>query len=111
MAFGSGKQEDSAVAGPPPAIALVAEMRKDEESLKKARDVVIEVIRSQDEQGKEREAADFLAKTLKKANTLIQNAVGHGLRPESSIAGVKAQLEQIRVGVEAIETWLTEKEG
>lgn len=110
MAFGSGKPEDSAIAAPP-AIALVAEMRKDEESLKKARDVVIEVIRSQDEQGKEREAADFLAKTLKKANTLIQNAVGHGLRPESSIAGVKAQLEQISAGVEAIETWLAEKEG
>ncbi|TCW32374.1 hypothetical protein [Gulbenkiania mobilis] len=111
MAFGSGKPEKSAVTAPPPAIALVAEMRKDEESLKKARDVVIEVIRSQDEQGKEREAADFLAKTLKKANTLIQNAVGHGLRPETSIAGVKAQLEQIRSGVEAIETWLSEKEG
>lgn len=111
MAFGSGKQEDSAVPAPPPAIALVAEMRKDEESLKKARDVVIEVIRSQDEQGKERETADFLVKTLKKANTLIQNAVGHGLRPESSVAGVKAQLEQIRAGVGAIETWLAEKEG
>lgn len=111
MAFGSGKPEDSAAAETPPAIALVAEMRKDEESLKKARDVVIEVIRSQDEQGKERETADFLSKTLKKANTLIQNAVGHGLRPESSIAGVKAQLEQIRLGVEAIEAWRAEKEG
>lgn len=111
LAFGCGKSEAEVIAGQPPAIALVAEMRKDEESVKKARDVVVEVIRSQDEQGREREAADFLAKTLKKANTLIQNALGHGLRPESSVIGVKAQLEQIRAGVESIEAWLTEKEG
>lgn len=90
-------------------MALVAEMKKDEAAVAKARDVVIETIRSQEEQAKERNAADFLLKTIKKANALIQNAAGHGLKPESASAGVAAQLESLRDGIARIEAWLKER--
>jgi hypothetical protein len=90
-------------------MALVAEIKKDEASVKKARDVVIETIRSQDEQNKEKDAADFLFKTLKKANALIQNASGHGLRPECTLDGVAAQLKAMRVALSRIEAWVMER--
>lgn len=98
----------SAAASKPSDLALVAEMKKDAASAKKARDVVIETIRSQDEQNKEKDAADFLFKTLKKANAQIQNASGHGLRPESSSVGVPEQIEAIRAALDRIEAWLGE---
>jgi hypothetical protein len=89
-------------------LALVAEMKKDVESIRKSREVVIETIRSQDEQSKERDAADFLYKTLKKANALIQNASSHGLRPESARGGVASQIESMRAALVRIEDWLSE---
>ena len=93
----------------PSDLALVAEIKKDAASAKKAREVVIETIRSQDEQNKEKDAADFLFKTLKKANALVQNASGHGLRPESSTDGVPDQVEAMRAALDRIEAWLGEK--
>lgn len=101
----------SAPSRKPSDLALVAEIKKDAASVKKARDVVIETIRSQDEQNKEKDAADFLFKTLKKANALVQNASGHGLRPESSTEGVPDQLEAMRAALNRIETWLGERKG
>ena len=90
-------------------LALVREMKKDAESIRKSREVVIEAIRSQDEQSKERDAADFLFKTLKKANALVQNASGHGLRPESACEGITSQIESMRAALTRIEDWLAEK--
>ena len=95
----------------PSEMGLVAEIKKDENSIAKARDVVVEVIRSQDEQSKERNAADFLLKAIKKANVLVQNAAGHGLRPESSTVGVSAQISALRANLERIENWLNEQKG
>lgn len=92
-------------------LALVAEMSKDDQSVRRAREAIIETIRAQDEQSKERDAADFLFKTLKKANALLQNASGHGLRPESSLHGVASQLESMRSALARIEAWLSEKGG
>ena len=92
-------------------LALVAEMKKDADSIRRSREVVIEVIRSMDEQSRERDAADFLFKTLKKANALIQNASGHGLRPESTREGISSQIESMRAALIRIEEWLMEKEG
>lgn len=94
----------------PSELALVAEIRKDAASVKKARDIVIETIRSQEEQNKERDTADFLFKTLKKANALILSATGHGLRPETSLVGVAAQLIAIRSSLDRIDTWLSAKD-
>lgn len=90
-------------------LALVAAMKKDAAAVKRSREVIVEVIRSQDEQLKERDAADFLFKTLKRANALMQNAAGHGLRAETSIGGVASQIESIKAAVERIENWLAEK--
>lgn len=109
-AFG-GPSTKPADPGPAPRsdLALVAEMKKDADSIRRSREVVIETIRSQDEQSKERDAADFLFKTLKKANALLQNASGHGLRPESTIDGVTSQLESMRAAIGRIEAWLAAK--
>ena len=90
-------------------MALVAEITKSAASEKKVRDVVIETIRSQDEQSKEKDAANFIFKTLKKANALVQNAAGHELRPESSAQGVEAQVQSLRIGLDRIEAWLAER--
>ena len=79
--------------------------------MKKARDIVIETIRSQDEQSKERDAADFLFKTLKKANAIVQNASGHGLRPECTVDGVSAQLDAMKAAIARIEAWVAERRG
>jgi hypothetical protein len=90
-------------------LALVGEIKRTEASIIRAREVVIETVRSQDEQSRERDAADFLFKTLKKANALLQNASGHGLRPESSIEGVSSQISSMRSALSRIEEWLAEQ--
>lgn len=108
---GPSARADETVAKARSELALVAEMKKNEASIKLSREIVIETIRSQDQQTKERDAADFLFKTLKKANALLQNASGHGLRPESTVAGVPLQLETMRTAIERIERWLKERGG
>lgn len=90
-------------------LALVAEIKKDENSIAIARAIVVDVVRSQDDQVRERAAADFLFKALRKANNSLQNAAGHGLRPESSLTGVDAQLTAIKAAIERIEKWLAER--
>ena len=106
-AFGGAATEKAA--RKPSDLALVAEIKRDAASAKKAREVVIETIRSQDEQNKEKDAADFLFKTLKKANALVQNASVHGLRPESATKGVSDQIEAMRAALDRIEAWLAER--
>jgi len=90
-------------------LALVAAMKKDAAAVKRSREVIVEVIRSQDEQIKERDTADFLFNTLKRANALMQNAAGHGLRAESSIGGVASQIESIKLALARVEKWLSDK--
>lgn len=109
-AFGGATARNSGDSDPAASeLALVAAIKKDEVSISQARDVVVEVIRAQDLQIAERDAADFLIKTLKKANASLQNASGHGLRPESSTEGVRSQLSAIKEAIQRIETWLAEK--
>ena len=108
-AFGGPAAKPEGGSLPRSDLALVREMKKDAESIRKSREVVIEAIRSQDEQSKERDAADFLFKTLKKANALVQNASGHGLRPESACEGITSQIESMRAALTRIEDWLAEK--
>ncbi|MCX7185106.1 MAG: hypothetical protein NTW90_07730 [Nitrosospira sp.] len=107
-AFGGG-QKAPVAAVKRSEFALVAAIKKDAASVKKAREVIIEAIRTQDEQANERNRTDFLFKTIKKANQLIQNAAGHGLKPESSVSGVESQLENLKAGIALIEKWLAEK--
>ncbi|TSA28976.1 MAG: ParB/RepB/Spo0J family partition protein [Verrucomicrobiaceae bacterium] len=90
-------------------LRLVAEIKKDEASVKKAREVIIETIRSQDDIAKERQAADYLFKTLRKMNGTFASLVGTALRPESSTKGVAKQIEEIKTAVEHVEDWLNER--
>lgn len=92
-------------------LALVAEIKKDESSIQKARETVLETIRAQDDQKEELKQADYLLKTLKKVNALVQNVAAHGLRPESSIQGVEMQIKGIRDNLDAIEAWVASKRG
>lgn len=92
-------------------LALVAEIKKDEGSIQKAREAVLDTIRAQDEQKEELKQADYLLKTLKKVNSLVQNVTAHGLRPESAIQGVEIQINSIRDNLDAIEAWVTSKRG
>lgn len=92
-------------------LALVAEIKKDECSNQKARDTVLETIRAEDDQKEEQKQADYLLKTLKKVNALVQNVAAHGLRPESAVQGVEMQIKGIRDNLDAIEAWLASKRG
>lgn len=92
-------------------LGLVAEIKKDESSIQKARETVLETIRAQDDQKEELKQADYLLKTLKKVNSLVQNVTAHGLRPESAIQGVEMQIKGIRDNLNAIEAWVASKRG
>jgi hypothetical protein len=92
-------------------LALVAEIKKDERSIQKARETVLETIRAQDDQKGELKQADYLLKILKKVNATVQSVAAHGLRPESTIQGVELQIKGIRDNLDAIEAWVTSKRG
>lgn len=92
-------------------LALVAEIKKDENSIQKARETVLETIRAQDDQKEELKQADYLLKALKKVNALVQNVAAHGLRPESAVQGVEMQIKGIRDNLDAIEAWVASKRG
>lgn len=96
---------------PGSSLGLVAEIKKDESSIQKARETVLETIRAQDDQKEELKQADYLLKTLKKVNSLVQNVTAHGLRPESAIQGVEMQIKGIRDNLNAIEAWVASKRG
>jgi thiamine kinase-like enzyme len=81
---------------------------KDEESRKKAAGIVKNLIEMTKLLDKEKKSADFLIQQLQKANTLLQNAVTAGLRPESRTEGVEQQLEAIEQGVGRIRKWLVQ---
>lgn len=104
QAFGGAKSKTGKSAA-----ALVAAMSSDDASKEKARNVIIEVIDSQDEKAKEKNAADYLFKCIRKASEQIQNAQSHGLKPESQLKGVSEQLKTLKAGIENIEKWLAER--
>jgi hypothetical protein len=92
-------------------LQLVQEMRRDPASEERARGVVLETVRSQEEQSRDRDTAQFLFNTLKKANNQVQNALGHGLRSEAVTGGVAAQIQAIKQGLDRIEAWLNARSG
>lgn len=101
----------SNIKNPSSDLALVAEIKKDEHSIQKARETVLETIRAQDDQKEELKQADYLLKALKKVNALVQNVAAHGLRPESAVQGVEMHIKGIRDNLDAIEAWLASKRG
>ncbi len=87
---------------------LALAIGKDDESRKRAASIVKNLIDMTKLMDKEKKSADFLILQLQKANTLIQNAVTAGLRPESRKEGIEHQLSAIEQGAARIRKWLTQ---
>ncbi|MGV1109267.1 hypothetical protein [Xanthomonas translucens] len=95
-------------ATPDLSIPLAAEITKDENTAR-ARQIIVDVIDSEEELKREKKAGDALLSMVMAANTKLQAAVTAGLRPESSIKGVAAQLDEIEQKLEQIRKWLAGK--
>lgn len=89
-------------------IPLAAEITKDENTAK-ARQVIVAAIEVEEEVKREKKAGDALLAMVIAANTKLQAAVTSGLRPESSIKGVAAQLNEIEQKLAQIRAWLAGK--
>lgn len=72
----------------------------------KVREIIREVISSQEQLNRDRQSATFLLKRLQKANSLITEARTLGLKPESVKAGVKEQIAGIEDNLAEIKRWL-----
>lgn len=86
---------------------LAKEIQKPE-SAEKARKIIVEVIESQRQLKKDSKSAGYLLDCCAKAQSALTAAVKDGLRPESNLAGVAKQLDQIQAQVEKIRTYLDE---
>lgn len=73
---------------------LAKEIQKPENSAK-ARKIIVEVIESQKQIKKDAKSANYLLDCCAKAQSLLTAAVKDGFRPESKLAGVDKQLDQI----------------
>jgi hypothetical protein len=87
-------------------VRLVAAISSGPEAEQRAREVLLEVVRSQEAQLQDANTAAYLLKTLRKANSLVQNATAHGLRPETQTDGVTAQIQALRSQLDRIDLWL-----
>ena len=72
----------------------------------RARQVIVDVIESQKQLKRDSKQATFLLDICAKVNTLLASAVIDGLRPESKLAGVEAQLQEIEAHVGKIRAHL-----
>ena len=85
--------------------ALAAEIQKSENS-EKARKIIVEVIESQKQLKKDAKSASYLLECCARAQSCLAAAVKDGLRPESKMAGVAKQLDQIQIQVDKIRTYV-----
>lgn len=95
-----GGVKDSA-AETPVDMPLAKEIQKPENA-DKARKIIVEVIESQRQLQKDSKTAGYLLDCCARAQALLAAAIKDGLRPESNLAGVAKQLDQIQAQVERI---------
>jgi hypothetical protein len=76
------------------------------ENVEKARKIIVEVIESQKQLKKDAKSASYLLDCCAKAQGWLAAAVKDGLRPESKLAGVAKQLDQIQIQADKIRTFL-----
>lgn len=88
-------------------LPLAKEIQKPE-SAEKARKIIVKTIESQRQLKKDSKSAGYLLDCCAKAQSALTAAVKDGLRPESKLAGVAKQLDQIQAQVEKIRTYLDE---
>lgn len=84
----------------------LAEEVEKEPNREKAREIIREVIASQEQLDKDKQSATFLLKRLQKANSLLIEACNLGLKPESIKAGIKEQIEGIESKLAEVKRWL-----
>jgi hypothetical protein len=80
---------------------LAVEIQKPE-NIDRARKIIVDVIEAQKQLQRDIKKETFLLDQCAKANTLLAGAIKDGLRPESKLAGVEAQLQQIEVQIARI---------
>jgi hypothetical protein len=86
-------------------LPLATEIQKPENTAR-AREIIVEVLRSQKEIKKDAKAAGYLLECCSKAQSWLAAAAKDGLRPESKVAGVAKQLDQIQIQVDKIRAYL-----
>ena len=101
--FGGSKVAESESIDMP----LAKEIQKPENA-EKARKIIVEVIESQKQLKKDAKSASYLLDCCAKAQALLAAAVKDGLRPESKLAGVAKQLDQIKAQTDKIRKYLEE---
>jgi len=84
---------------------LAIEIQK-QENVDRARKIIVDVIESQKQLKRDSKKATFLLDTCAKANTLLASAAKDGLRPESQLVGVEAQLQGIENQIAKIRGYL-----
>ncbi|HTU34513.1 MAG TPA: hypothetical protein VMF66_11990 [Candidatus Acidoferrum sp.] len=84
----------AATSADPIDMPLAKEIQKPENSAK-ARKIIVEVIESQKQLKKDAKSANYLLECCAKAQSWLTAAVKDGFRPESKLAGVDKQLDQI----------------
>src|SRR5262249_28270078 len=86
-------------------LPLAQEVQKPENAAK-ARKIIVEVIESQRQLKKDAKAGGYLLKCCSNAQASLAAAAKDGLRPESKLAGVGMQLDQIEALVNQIRKYL-----
>lgn len=101
--FGGGVTSAAASSDLP----LAKEVQKPENAAK-VRKIIVEVIESQRQLKKDSKAEGYLLKCCANAQAALAAGIKEGLRPESKLAGVAKQLDQISTQVVQIRKYLDE---
>jgi hypothetical protein len=88
-------------------LPLAKEVQKPENAVK-VRKIIVEVIESQRQLKKDSKAEGYLLKCCANAQAALAAGIKEGLRPESKLAGVAKQLDQITNQVALIRKYLDE---
>lgn len=102
----SGDVESTSIDDPAKDLNLISSLRKSSETLDRARDIIFETVRTQQNLKDEKNKKNLLVSLLKKALTNVSNAELDGLKPEYSIRGAEEQIRQIRQSLDNIEAWV-----
>lgn len=86
-------------------IALAAEIQKPA-NVDDARKIIIDVIDSQKQLKRDAKTAGFLLDSVARANAILTAAARDGLRPESIREGVEIHVQQLKMQLSRIESWL-----
>lgn len=87
-------------------LPLATQIQKPENA-ERARKIIVEVIESQKQLKKDAKSAGYLMDCCAKAQSCLAAAAKDGLRPESKLAGVAKQLDQIQIQSDKIRAYLS----